>query len=194
MARPHEIATDELVGILEKAMKTKPTDKKARADFHKKASSKAKALQTDIADIQEWFIKSIDKGTRTLEETFGVAASEAKLFERAIVRHLRKAIKLSKSTPRPKGWTENFDKAAKSITGWDPKSDKADGLADGVKYLEAGKKAIQTQWEAYRKAELECNKAVDEALKDLVELKDDKLKALLKPYFDTYMSFFSAPS
>ena len=193
MARPHEVETDEIIAILEKVMKAKPTDKKTRVDSHKKASTRAKELHKCVGEIQDEWTKMIDKGTRTLEEAFGVASSEAKLFERAIVRHLRQAIKVSKTIPRPKGWGDNYDKAAKAISGWDPKSDKVDPLKDGIKFLEAGKKYIQTQWEGYRKVELECNDLVDKALKDLEELKDEKLKAAVQPYMDSYRSFFTAP-
>ena len=42
MASNWEDMTDEAIGILEKAMKTKPKDTKARTDAHKKANAKVK--------------------------------------------------------------------------------------------------------------------------------------------------------
>src|SRR5262245_1505600 len=122
----YEDMTDEVVGILDKAIKTKPKDAKARADLHKKASAKVKELQTHVADAVAEFSKKIDTATRTLEEAFGVASSEADLRDREIVRHLKQAIKLSKVIDRPKGWTNDFDKAAKTIASWDPKGDNVD--------------------------------------------------------------------
>jgi hypothetical protein len=193
MAESYEIATDEGIAILEKAIKTKPKETKARIGWHKKANTKLKELHTEFTTVLDDFGKRIDRTTRILQEAFGVASSEAKLFDREIVRHLKRAIKQSKEVPRPKGWTDNYDKAVKKVAAWDPKGESVDELKEGIKLLEAGKKAIKTGMAAHRKEELECNAAVDKALEDLNSLGDERVKALLTPYFDSYREFFQPP-
>ena len=96
--------TDEAGGILEMAIKSKPKDTKARTDLHKKANGELKDLQKYINGQTAEYNTRIDETTRTLEEAFGVASSEAGLRDREIVRHLRQAIKLSKGIDRPDGW------------------------------------------------------------------------------------------
>src|SRR6188472_2198210 len=117
MPTQYEVLADDAIGILEKAIKTKPKDMKARVDLHKKATSKLKELQKDISDATVRFTTNLDTTTRTLEEAMGVASSEARLLDREIVRHLKQAIKLSKAIERPKGWDDDFDKAAKTVAG-----------------------------------------------------------------------------
>jgi hypothetical protein len=106
--------------------------------LHKKANAKLKELQKFMADALATFTKTVDATTRKLEEAVGVAASEAKLFDREIVRHLKQAIKLSKAIERPKGLTDDFDKAAKAVVSWDPK-------AEGVEELEKGPKISRSR-------------------------------------------------
>ena len=192
MASVYESMTDDAVGILEKAIKSKPKDTKARTDLHKKANAKLKELQKHLADAIATFTKSLDTTTRTLEEAVGVASSEAKLFDREIVRHLKHAIKLSKGIDRPKGWTDDFDKAAKTVAAWDPKAEGVKELEQGVKCLEAGKKSIQTNLAATNKEEVECNAFVDKAILDLDSLKDPGLKEKISPYLCRYAEFFKA--
>jgi hypothetical protein len=162
--------------------------------LHKKASAKVKEVQEYVADASTSMTKKIDRTTRLLEEAFGVASNEAKLFDREIVRHLRRAIKLSKELDRPKGWTDNYDKAAKSVASWDPKAESDEELKQTIKYLEAGKKHIDTTWAAYRKEELECNGMVDKALEDLYALDDARLKEAVAPYLTEYAGFFHKPT
>jgi hypothetical protein len=193
MASSYEIMTDEAVTILEKAMKTKLKDAKTRVTLHKKANAKLKELQTLVGEASDSFSKDLEKATRTLEEAFGVASSEAKLFDREIVRHLKRAIKRSKDLPKPKGWTNSFDKAASIIAEWNPKGEDLDALEEGIKLLEAGKKYLQTSLAVYRTEELECNAVFDKALEDLNDLDDARVKELLSPYFTRYLELFSPP-
>jgi hypothetical protein len=186
-------AVDAAIALLEKVIKTKPKETKKRTDLHKKAIESLKALEKHMADSEASFKKNIDTTTRILEEAFGVASSEAKLFDREIVRHLRRAVKLSKEIDRPKDWTVDFGKATKTVAAWDPKAEGVKELEQGIKYLEAGKKSIDTGMAAYRKEELECNAMVDEALKDLYELDDAKLKEAVEPYLTRYRGFFHPP-
>jgi hypothetical protein len=186
-------AVDAAIALLEKAIKTKPKDTKKRADLHKKANESLKALDKHMADAEATFKKNLDATTRILEEAFGVASSEAKLFDREIVRHLRRAVKLSKEVDRPKDWTVDFGKAAKTVADWDPKAEGVEELEQGIKFLKSGVKAIDTGMAAHRKEELECNAMVDEALKDLYELDDAKLKEAVEPYLTRYRGFFHPP-
>jgi hypothetical protein len=186
-------AVDAAIALLEKAIKTKPKDTKKRTDSHKKANESLKALEKHMADAEAKFKKDLDTTTRILEEAFGVASSEAKLFDREIVRHLRRAVKLSKEVDRPKDWTVDFGKAAKTVAAWDPKADGVKELEHGIKYLESGKKAIETGMAAHRKEELECNAMVDKALEDLRSLDDKQLKEAVEPYLTRYAGFFQPP-
>jgi hypothetical protein len=190
MASKYESLTDEATGILEKAVKSKPKDTKARTDLHKKANAKLKDLQKHLADSVATFTKNLDSTTRTLEEAVGVAENEAKLFDREIVRHLKHAIKLSKAIDRPKGWTDDFDKAVKTVAGWDPKAEGVKELEQGIKSLEAGKKCIKTSLAATNKQEVECNGFVDKAILDLDSIKDEELKKKISPYLCRYAEFF----
>jgi SOS response regulatory protein OraA/RecX len=192
MAAVYESMTDDAVGILEKALKSKPKDTKARTDLHKKANAKLKELQKHLADSVVEFTKSLDTTTRTLEEAVGVASSEAKLLDREIVRHLKHAIKLSKAIDRPKGWTDDFDKAAKTVSAWEPKAEGVKELEQGIKCLEAGKKCIKTNLAATNKQEVECNAFVDKAILDLDSLKDEELKKKVSPYLCRYVELFHA--
>src|SRR4051794_14315263 len=194
MASQYHALTDEAVGILEKAIKTKPKDTKARIDLHKKANAKLKELQKDVAEGVASFTKNLDTTTRTLEEALGVAENEAKLRDREIVRYLKHAVKLSKAIDRPKGWTDDFDKAAKTVASWDPKADGVKELEQGIKSIEAGKKNITTKLAATYKEEVECNKFVDKATLDLDSLKDPDLKGKISPYLCRYVEFFLGKS
>ena len=191
MASAYESLTDDALEILEKAIKTKPKDTKPRTDLHKKANAKLKDLQKDVSDAVARFTKNLDTSTRTLEEAFGVASSEAKLFDREIVRHLKHAIKLSKEIDRPKGWGDDFDKAAKSVAAWDPKAEGVKELEQGVKYLTAGKKTLGGRIAANQKEQRECNVFVDKAIDDLDSLNDENLIKLISPYLTLYVEFFN---
>jgi hypothetical protein len=116
------------------------------------------------------------------------------LFDREVVRHLRRAVKLSKEVDRPKDWTVDFGKAAKTVAAWDPKEKGVEELNQGIKYLEAGKKAIETGMAAHRKEELECNAMVDKAFEDLRSLDDERLKEAVGPYLTRYLEYFHSPS
>jgi len=193
MASQYVAMTDDAIGILEKAIKTKPKETKARIDLHKKANGKLKELQKYMSDAVTRFTENLDTTTRTLEEAVGVASSEAKLFDREIVRHLKQAIKLSKSIERPKmNWIDDYAKAAKTVAAWDPKAEGVKELEQGTKCLEAGKKTIATNMAANEKQQHECNAFVDKAIKDLDDVKDDKLKAAVGPYLTKYAGFFNA--
>jgi chromosome segregation ATPase len=194
MASSYDALTDDAVGILDKAIKTKPKDVKARTDLQKKANAKLKELQKFMADTLATFTKTIDATTRKLEEAVGVAASEAKLFDREIVRHLKQAIKLSKAIERPKGLTDDFDKAAKTVASWDPKAEGVEELKKGTQYLEAGIKSIESHMAAHRKDVKECNETVKKAFEDLKSLNDPHLKELISPYLTEYAEFFQTPS
>jgi uncharacterized phage infection (PIP) family protein YhgE len=187
--------TDDAIGILEKAIKTKPKDTKARADLHKKANGQLKELQKYMSEAVTKFASNLDTTTRTLEEAVGVASSEARLFDREIVRHLKQAIKLSKNIERPKmDWIADFEKAAKTVASWDPKAEGVKELEQGVKSLEAGKKTIATNMAANEKQQRECNAFVDKAIDDLNDVKDEKLKSAVGPYLTKYSGFFKTPS
>jgi len=191
MASQYASMTDEAIGILEKAIKTKPKDTKARADLHKKANGKLKDLQKYMSDAITAFTNNLDTTTRTLEEAVGVAASEARLLDREIVRHLKQAIKLSKNIERPKmDWIDDYTKATKTVASWDPKGEGVKELEQGAKSLEAGKKTIATNMTANEKQQHECNALVDKAIDDLNDVKDDKLKAAVGPYLTKYSGFF----
>ena len=194
MAATYESMTDAAVGILEKAIKAKPKDTKARTDLHKKANAALKDLQKYIVDKVAEYSKKIDQSTQILEEAFGVASSEAGLRDREIVRHLKHAIKLSQDIDRPKGWTDDFDKAVKTVASWDPKGEKVDELKQGIKSLEAGKKCVATNLAATHKQMVECNGYVDKAIMDLDDLKDEKLAAKITPYLNRYAAYFKSPS
>ena len=86
MASQYEPKTDETIALLEKAIKTKAKDTKARTDLHKKATAKLKELQKFIADAIDSYAKNVETITRTLEEAFGVATKETKLGDREIIR------------------------------------------------------------------------------------------------------------
>lgn len=194
MASGYEAMTDDAVGILEKAIKSKPKDTKARTDLHKKANAAVKELQKYITEHVAKFTKNLDASTSTLEEAFGVASSEAGLRDREIVRHLKHAIKLSKDIERPKGWGDDYDKAVKTVASWDPKGEKVDELKQGSKSLEAGKKCVKSNLDDNHKQQKECNVYVDKAILDLDDLKDDKLAAKISPYLIRYAAFFESAS
>jgi hypothetical protein len=191
MAQVWETKTDDVIGVLDKAMKTKPHDSKTRIDLQKKANTQLKDLQKLIADGSDTMTKSIEKVLRTAEEMLGVAESEVKLLDHhAIVGHLRHAVKLYKEYPKPKGWTDSYDKAAKTVAGWDPKGEKLDALRDGMKYLDLGKKTISAYFTGKRKIELACNHMFDKAIDDANHMKDQHVKAALQKYIDTIVGMF----
>jgi hypothetical protein len=189
MAHPFETMTDDAVGILEKIAKAKDT--KAKSDLHKKANAKLKELQKHVADAVADFTERLNTSTQTLEEAFGIASSEAGLRDHEIVRHLKQAIKLSQGIDRPKGWTDDYDKAGKTVSSWDPKAGGNDELDKGIKQLEAAKKHLLANLAANYKQENECNVFVDKAIADTDSLKNDELKKHIMPYLNKYAAFFS---
>jgi beta-phosphoglucomutase-like phosphatase (HAD superfamily) len=190
VAEPYETVADEGIAVVEKALKIKPKDTKKRIAAHKKAIEGAKELHEHIIEAEKSMTERLDGGTQTLQETFGVASSEAGFGEREIVRHLRRAIKRSEAIPRPKGWPESYLKALKAVEAWDPKGESVAELEDAIKHMQAGVKKIAADWAVYVKAQKEFAEMFDKANGDLEELDDEQLKAKLSPYFSRAYDFF----
>ncbi len=165
--------------ILDKAIKSKPSDVKVRVDLQKKANGQLKSLKEKISSGADGVIKQYDAALTTWESALGVAESEATLRDHAIVHHIRQRVKELKKVPLPKGLAENFDKAAKSVAGWDPKGESVDALKDGIKYLDAGNKAVEDFSTAYDKAKSESDAMRDKVKKELASSPDEHLKEAL---------------
>lgn len=178
--------TDELVGLLEKAMKSKPKDVKQRTDLNKKSKEKVKELRESIKKSQESFKHLLDESKDALLAALGVATSEVGLRDREVVRHLKQATKCNDAITRPKGWQDGFDKAFEIIAEWDPKTENADDLEKAIKLLKTAKKTIETWYAAYQKEQLACNASVNEVFEDLKSMHDEDAKGLIQPYLDKY--------
>jgi hypothetical protein len=185
MADTYELI-DELSGLLEKAIKTKPKDVKQRADLHKKSNAKVKELQQATKKAEDFFAGVLDESKEALYAALGIATSEVRLRDREVVRGLKQATKSNEAITRPKGWKESFDKAFKIISEWDPKAPDAHVLDEAVKLLKAAGKSIDSWYATYKKEQQACNAAVKEVVEDLKSINDDRAKGLIQPYIDNY--------
>jgi hypothetical protein len=170
---------DAAKAILDKAIKSKPSEVKVRVDLHKKANGQLKTLKEKISSGADGVIKQNEVALTTWESALGVADSEATLREHALVHHIRQVVKNLKKVPQPKGLADNFDKAAKSVAAWDPKGESVDVLKEATKSLDAGNKAVQEFSTAYDKAKAESDAMRAKVKTEMTSSHDEDLKKAL---------------
>jgi NTP pyrophosphatase (non-canonical NTP hydrolase) len=160
--------TDEAVEVLKKNTKSLPKDEKKRKDLQKNLGDTLDGIPYNLDKACTYMVRALNDATDLLDEVDNIAEKIHDALVREIVRkNLKVVLKMSKDFPRPKGWADNHDKAAKELAGWDAAAGDVPGLVKCMKLLEAAKKNVQTQWKAFGGRKRECVATIGKAMADL---------------------------